>query len=110
MAIQKSLSKCHSHLKTDFRLTRNFLKGIAGDNINLLMAACAWNMAKWMRGAILFLFALIFGLKKAPRNAKVKPSQAIKLVETGLGNFADFGHQNFLTFSGLTNYPQLLEK
>ena len=26
------------HLKTDFRLTRNFLKGIAGDNINLLMA------------------------------------------------------------------------
>ena len=26
------------HLKIDFRLTRNFLKGIAGDNINLLMA------------------------------------------------------------------------
>ncbi len=26
------------HLKTDLRLTRNFLKGIAGDSINLLMA------------------------------------------------------------------------
>ncbi len=51
------------HLKTDFRLTRNFLKGIAGDSINLLMAACAWNMAKWMRQAILFLFDLIFSLK-----------------------------------------------
>ena len=52
------------HLKTDFRLSRNFLKGITGDNINLLMAACAWNMAKWMREAILLLFALLFKLKK----------------------------------------------
>ena len=52
------------HLKTDFRLSRNFLKGIAGDNINLLMAACAWNMEKWMREAILLLFALFFKLKK----------------------------------------------
>ncbi len=34
------------HLKTDFRLTRNFLKVIEGDNINFLMAAYAWNMAK----------------------------------------------------------------
>jgi IS5 family transposase len=47
------------HLKADFRLTRNFLKGTVGDSINLLMAACAWNMAKWMREAILLLFALI---------------------------------------------------
>ncbi len=44
------------HLKTDFRLTRNFLKGIAGDIINLLMAACAWNLNKWMRAAFLFVF------------------------------------------------------
>jgi transposase, IS5 family len=29
------------HLKTDFRLTRNFLKGTVGDVINLLLAACA---------------------------------------------------------------------
>jgi len=46
------------HLKTDFRLARNFLKGIAGDEINLLMAVCAWNIEKWMREAILFIFAL----------------------------------------------------
>ena len=88
------------HLKTDFRLTRNFLKGIAGDNINLLMAACAWNMAKWMREAILFLFALIFGLKRVPRNAKLKPSRAIKSVGTVLSDFADLGNQNFLLFQG----------
>jgi IS5 family transposase len=43
------------HLKSDFRLSRNFLKGITGDIINLLMAACAWNLNKWMRAILLFL-------------------------------------------------------
>lgn len=36
------------HLKHDFRLGRNWLKGSAGDSINLLMAATAWNLRKWM--------------------------------------------------------------
>ena len=36
------------HLKSDFRLSRNFLKGTAGDEINLLMAATAWNLKKWL--------------------------------------------------------------
>jgi IS5 family transposase len=36
------------HLKSDFRLSRNFLKGVIGDEINLLMAATAWNMKKWL--------------------------------------------------------------
>lgn len=36
------------HLKSDYRLSRNFLKGIAGDQINLLMAATAWNLRKWL--------------------------------------------------------------
>jgi hypothetical protein len=31
-------------LKSDFRLSRNLLKGQVGDEINVLMAACAWNM------------------------------------------------------------------
>ena len=43
------------HLKTDYRLSRNFLKGITGDIINLLMAACAWNLNKWMRAILLFV-------------------------------------------------------
>lgn len=37
------------HLKADFRLTRNFLKGAIGDHINVLMAAVAWNFSLWMR-------------------------------------------------------------
>jgi len=37
------------HLKSDHRLGRNFLKGFTGDQINVLMAAAAFNFRKWMR-------------------------------------------------------------
>ena len=36
------------HLKQHYRLQRSWLSGSQGDAINLLMAACAWNMKKWM--------------------------------------------------------------
>ena len=45
------------HLKSDFRLGRNFLKGKLGDHMNALLSAIAWNLRKWMR----FFFVLIFG-------------------------------------------------
>jgi IS5 family transposase len=38
-----------SHLKHDHRMLRNYLSGIAGDKINILLAAAAYNMRKWMR-------------------------------------------------------------
>ena len=38
-----------SHLKHDHRMIRNCLKGTAGDQINALLAAAAYNMRKWMR-------------------------------------------------------------
>ena len=38
-----------SHLKHDHRLLRNYLKGTAGDKINTLLTASAYNMMKWMR-------------------------------------------------------------
>lgn len=40
------------HLKSDHRLSRNWLRGIEGDKINLLMAASAWNFRLWMRQAV----------------------------------------------------------
>ena len=43
-----------SHLKHDFRLWRCFLKGFQGDQLNLMLAAAAWNFRKWMRLVILF--------------------------------------------------------
>jgi hypothetical protein len=36
------------HLKSDSRLSRNYLKGTIGDHINLLMAAYAWNLKQWL--------------------------------------------------------------
>ena len=42
------------HLKADCRLTRNWLRGSHGDQVNLMMATCAWNLRKWM---IAFLVA-----------------------------------------------------
>ena len=37
------------HLKSDFRLGRNFLHGVKGDAINLLLAATAANLRLWLR-------------------------------------------------------------
>jgi len=51
------------HLKSDFRLSRNFLKGIQGDEINLLMSAAAWNMKKWMVSFLAIYFLLKIVLK-----------------------------------------------
>lgn len=44
------------HLKSDFRLSRNYLKGVMGDHINLLMAACAWNLNQWLLAIFWLLF------------------------------------------------------
>ena len=38
-----------SHLKSDFRLRRNYLSGIDGDHHNLVMSAVAFNIKKWIR-------------------------------------------------------------
>lgn len=63
------------HLKSDHRLNRNFLKGFAGDRMNVLLAAAAFNFKKWMR---LFLFACyLWRLKRAFENfieAHAKPA------------------------------------
>jgi transposase, IS5 family len=42
------------HLKADNRLIRNYLKGIIGDQINVMLAGAAFNMRKWMRKAKTF--------------------------------------------------------
>lgn len=46
------------HLKSDYRLLRNYLKGSEGDSINLMLAAAAFNFKKLMRQLLenLFLF------------------------------------------------------
>lgn len=48
------------HLKSDYRMMRNFLKGSAGDSINLMLAAAAFNFKKWMREVQDIFWTIIF--------------------------------------------------
>lgn len=82
---RKKLSNAHKkraaiepiigHIKADHRLNRNFYKGIVGDNINILLAAAAFNfkriMNKWklsftlfFRGVLQLFFSLFFSSQK----------------------------------------------
>ena len=49
-----------SHVKHDFRMLRNYLEGITGDKLNLLLAAAAFNFKKWMRATARLFFVLFF--------------------------------------------------
>ena len=44
------------HVKTDHRMQKNYLKGFIGDEINLLLAASAFNLKKWMNNFLLLFF------------------------------------------------------
>jgi transposase, IS5 family len=50
------------HLKASRRLERNRLKGVLGDQLNVLFAAAAQNLAKLLRYAAAFLRALLTAL------------------------------------------------
>ena len=59
------------HLKSDFRMGRCFLKGMEGDQINVLMAAAAWNFKKWMRDFILLCVSWLLYAKNNHDHAAV---------------------------------------
>ena len=56
---RSSIEPVIGHLKQDYRLCRNFLKGFIGDQLNLLMAACAWNLKKWINAFFMLIFLWI---------------------------------------------------
>lgn len=68
------------HLKTDNRMGRCFLKGLAGDAINAVLAAAGSNLQKLLRA---FGHALIFwrwcavGVAKLPKNRTLSPVSAV---------------------------------
>lgn len=53
-----SIEPTISHLKTDFLLSRNFLKGSTGDSINLILSGAAFNLRKLIR-KLEFIFAIL---------------------------------------------------
>ena len=63
------------HLKSDFRLGRNFLKDQQGDSINLLLAATAANLSLWMRK---ILSALVQILSQIPLHIPIPISPPLQ--------------------------------
>ena len=51
-----------SHLKSDFGLARNYLKGTIGDGLNLLLSAAAFNFQKWIRAIAQILFFVLVAI------------------------------------------------
>ena len=51
------------HLKNDYRMNKNYLKGVVGDEMNVLLAAAAMNFKRvmnlWKQGIINFLLTLL---------------------------------------------------
>lgn len=60
------------HLKNRFGLTKNKLKGTLGDEINALMAGCAFNMKKWMNQYILFYFFRILDFFRSQKEIHLR--------------------------------------
>lgn len=49
MGRRSAIEPAIGHMKQENRLGRNFLKGISGDQINVVMAASGYNLRKWLR-------------------------------------------------------------
>jgi IS5 family transposase len=54
------------HLKSDFRLGRNYLRGIVGDAMNVMLACAASNLRKWMRSLARLCLQIVRLLQFAP--------------------------------------------
>ncbi|WP_457746928.1 IS5 family transposase [Sulfurimonas sp.] len=50
------------HIKSDHRMQRNYLKGFIGDERNLLLAASAFNLKKWMNNFIWLIYVIKIAL------------------------------------------------
>ena len=61
------------HLKADHRLSRNFYKGLKGDNINVMLAAAAMNFKRIMNIWKKMFLALVYKLLKILIQALIKP-------------------------------------
>ena len=67
------------HLKSDFRLKRNFLAGIKGDSINLMMAAAAFNFKKLLRRLIYFFVSILKRVFRTRNENLGRPSRQVSL-------------------------------
>ena len=52
---KKIIEPGFSHLKSDNRMQKNYLKGEHGDHLNAIFAACGYNMRKLLKA-----FSIVF--------------------------------------------------
>jgi IS5 family transposase len=64
-----------SHLKSDHRLSRNFYRGIFGDNINIMLSAAAFNFKRMMNKWKAAFLALFFRLLSIIQNILLPKNQ-----------------------------------
>ncbi|MDR8390298.1 IS5 family transposase [Aliifodinibius sp. S!AR15-10] len=62
------------HLKSDYGLDRSYLKGADGAQMNLLLAATAWNLQLWMRQLLCWLKILLRFVNPLSSWTILKPS------------------------------------
>lgn len=62
------------HLKSDYGLARSYLKGADGSQMNLLLAATAWNLQLWMRQLLCWFKVLLVFVSLLNRRTILKPS------------------------------------
>lgn len=75
------------HLKNDYRMMRNYLKGTQGDAINVLMAAAAFNFKRAMRlgfSFVCFFLQLFIGLMTENINENKKQENNFLLPASNL--------------------------
>ena len=65
-------------MKSDYRMARNYLKGFEGDEINLLLAASAFNLKKWMN---IYFYAVFLRDISLTLKALVGIQKTILLIE-----------------------------
>jgi len=72
------------HLKNDFRMARCFLKGALGASQNLMLAAAAWNLKKWINESSFCLnFARLFRTLVNALRAGLDPNLQPKCLSGG---------------------------
>lgn len=62
---RSAIEPIFGHLKSDYRMDRNKLKGKEGDRINAVLAACGYNMRKLLRAFFLPIF-WVLNLRSKP--------------------------------------------
>ena len=67
------------HVKSDFGMARNYLKGEIGDSMNAMLAASAFNFKSWMRKALAEFIFVVAYIREIWRQLTTQAGVAVKV-------------------------------